>query len=55
MLNQGVIRWTGTETFANEPKLAKLLREQKPTAVQKKKTDGFSRMSVMASLLWDNL
>ena len=32
-LQQGVINCEGTETFAKEPKLAKLLRELKPTLV----------------------
>ena len=50
---QGIIDWTGTETFAKEPKLAKLLREHKSNAcaVSLKKFTGFSRMSVIASLL----
>ena len=29
LFSQGIIDWTGTETFAREPKLAKLLRELK--------------------------
>ena len=32
-INQGIIDPTGTETFAKEPKLAKLLRELESTLV----------------------
>ena len=31
--SQGIINCKGTETFAKEPKLTKLLRELKPTPV----------------------
>ena len=50
--NQGIKGHTGMETFANEPELAKLFREQKSTlhVVQKKNT-GFCLMPVMANLL----
>ena len=45
--SHGIIDWTGTETFANKPKLAKLLRELVDACVvQQKKFTGFSRMSV---------
>ena len=49
---QGIINCKGTETFAKEPELAKLLRRLKsaPTLNNKKFT-GFSRMIVMANLL----
>ena len=39
--------WTGTETFAKEPKFEKLLQELKWTPTLKKPT-GFSRMSITA-------
>ena len=51
--NRLIIDPTGMEIFAKEPKLATLLRELKPTPVScnKKKTAGFSPMSIMANLL----
>ena len=46
--NQGIINCAGTETFAKEPKLAKLLRELKPTPVlHNKKVHCFCRLSVI--------
>ena len=53
VFEQGVIVITGTETFAKEPKLEKLLRRLKSTPVlnNKKKFTGFSPLSVMANLL----
>ena len=52
-LKQGILDPTGTETFAKEPKLAKLLGKLKPTHMShnKKKIAGFSLMSAMANLL----
>ena len=52
LLTQGIINCKGTETFAKEPKLAKLLRKLKMTLVSynKKQSTGFSRMSVMENL-----
>ena len=38
-LAQGIIDPTGTETFAKQPKLAKLLRELKPMPVSCNKKD----------------
>ena len=53
---QGIIDSTGTETYAKEPKFAKLLWgiSRRPCGVIKKFL-GFSRMSVTLSLLRDNL
>ena len=50
---KGLYILTGTETFAKEPKFGKLLRELKSTPVScsQKKSTGFCRMSVTASLL----
>ena len=52
-MHQGIIDPTEAKTFAKEPKLAKLLWEQKstPFAVSLRKPNGFSRMSVTASWL----
>ena len=60
--SQGIWASTGTETFAKEPKLAKLLRELKltPMAVPSKKPSGFTHMSenlnlpCFGALLWNN-
>ena len=49
---QGIINCNGTETFAKEPKLAKLLREQSRRSCRATKwTAGFSHMSVMGNFL----
>ena len=50
-LNQGIIDPTGTETFAKEPKVRKIISEAKvdACAVSLKKSIGFSCMSVTAS------
>ena len=63
MYYQGIIVSTGTETFAKEPKLAKLFRKRKSTPVQfhKKMCIGLSYMSVIlnllhfGALLWESL
>ena len=50
---QGIINCKGTETFAKEPNLAKLLRElkQTPVSYNEKRSTGFCRMPVMANLM----
>ena len=49
----GIIDDTEMETFTKEPKLAKLMRDQKSTPVRyhKKMSTGFARMSVSLNLL----
>ena len=62
-LQQGVINCEGTETFAKEPKLAKLLRELKPTLVPYNKKSPlvfvacvlWQIRSVLDAFLWDKL
>ena len=51
LCDQGIINFTGSETFPSEPKFAKLLREHKLTPWCHKKSTGFSRMSVTLNLL----
>ena len=52
-IEQGIIVFTGTETFAKEPQLVKLFRARKLTLVwcYEKMSTGFSRMSVTLNLL----
>ena len=49
LLHQGIIDPTGTETFAKEPKLAKLLRGLKSTAVLNNKKEP---LVFLACLQW---
>ena len=49
---QEIIDPIGMETFAKEPKVAKLLRVLKPTLVSRnQKTARFSHMTVIAKLM----
>ena len=54
MVSPKIIDYTGIETFSKKPEFVKLLRRPKSTPAlnNKKMFTGFSRMSVMANLLY---